>query len=97
MGLRARGDFTLDARSLGRMTKKEGFYQAFEGVLEIRGRFCAFTPNRAGGERRNKISFLRSGLAYALLEPHDTEHNQGEDGAGKSPDFPLITWAILNS
>ena len=69
LGLKARGDFTLDARSLGRMTKKEGFYQAFEGVLEIRGRFCAFTPNRAGGERRNKISFLRSGLAYALLEP----------------------------
>jgi molybdenum cofactor synthesis domain-containing protein len=97
MGLKARGDFTLDARSLGRMTKKEGFYRAFEGALEIRGRFCAFTPNRAKGEQRNKISFLRSGLAYALLEPHDTEIIKGKTVQVKVPDFPLITWAILNS
>ena len=97
MGLRAHGDFTLDARSLGRMTKKEGFYQAFEGVLEIRGRFCSFTPNRAGREHRNKISFLRSDLAYALLEPHDTNIIKGKTVHVKIPDFPLITWAILNS
>jgi len=97
MGLKARGDFTLDARSLGRMTKKEGFYQAFEGVLEIRGRFCSFTPNRAEGEHRNKISFMRSGLAYALLEPHDTDIIKGKTVQVKVPDFPLITWAILNS
>ncbi len=97
MGLKARGDFTMDARNLGRMTKKEGFYQAFEGVLEIRGRFCAFTPNRIDGEHRNKISFLRSGLAYALLGPHDTDIIKGKTVQVKVPDFPLIGWAILNS
>ena len=96
MGMKARGGFTLDARSLGRMTKKEGFYRAFEGVLEMRGRSCAFTPNRAGGELRNKISFLRSGLAYALMEPHDTEIIKGKTVQVKVPDFPLLTWAILN-
>ena len=64
LGLKARGDFTLDARSLGRMTKKEGFYRAFEGVLEIRGRSCAFTPNRAGGEtpKQDFLSAKRLGV-----------------------------------
>ena len=47
LGLRARGDFTLDARTLGPMRKKEGFYQAFEGVVEMRGSVCAFAPNQS--------------------------------------------------
>ncbi len=97
MGLKTREEFTLDARSLGPMTKKEGFYQAFEGVLEIRGRFCAFTPNRAEGEHRNKISFLRNGLAYALLAPQETYIAKGRTVRVKIPDFPLVARAILNS
>jgi molybdenum cofactor synthesis domain-containing protein len=96
MGLKTRGEFAMDARSLGRMAKKEGFYQAFEGVLEIRGRFCAFTPNLAEGEQRNKISSLRCGLAYALLTPQHTCIAKGMTVQVKVPDFPLITWAILN-
>ena len=72
LGLRARRDFTLEARTLAPMRKKDGLYQAVEGVVEMRGWFCTFAPNQSAAEHKNKISFLRSGLAYALLAPQDT-------------------------
>jgi len=97
LGLRARGDFTLDARTLAPIRKKEGFYQAVEGVVEMRGWCCSFAPNQSAAEHRNKISFLRSGLAYALLAPHDTYVAKGNRIQIKVPDFAIVNWAILDS
>ncbi len=97
LGLRARGDFTLDACTLAAIRKKEGPYQAVEGVVEMRGWFCSFTPNQSAAEQRNKISFLRSGLAYALLAPQDTYVARGKRVQVKVPDFALMNWAILGS
>jgi molybdopterin molybdotransferase len=97
LGLRARGDFTLDARNLAPMRKKEGFYKAVEGVIEMRGWFCSFAPNQSAAEHRNKISFLRSGLAYAILSPKDTYVAEGKMVQIKVPDFALVNWSILNS
>ncbi len=97
LGLRARGDFTLDARTLAPMRKKEGFYQAVEGIVEMRGWFCSFAPNQSAAERRNRISFLRNGLAYALLAPKDTYVAKGNRVRVKVPDFALVNWAILDS
>ena len=97
LGLRARRDFTLDARALAPMRKKEGSYQAVEGVVEMRGWFCSFAPNQSAAEHRNKISFLRSALAYALLAPQDTYVAKGKRVQVKVPDFALVNWAILDS
>ncbi len=98
LGLRVRGDFALEARTLGPMRKKEGFYQAIEGVVEMRGSFCAFTPNQAQtAEHRNRISFLRRGLAYSLMAPRDTYIAKGKRVRVKVPDFALASWAILIS
>jgi molybdenum cofactor synthesis domain-containing protein len=97
LGLRAEGNFSLNARSLGRITKNKGFYQAFEGILEIKGASCDFTPDHCAAGPRNSISTLRRALAYALLEPECTDLAQGEAVQVKIPDFPLLTWAILNS
>jgi molybdenum cofactor synthesis domain-containing protein len=95
LGIGTRGDFFLDARSLGPMTKRKGFYQAFEGILEIKGGSCDFTPHITGG-RRMGISFLRTGLAYALLEPQCDGLAEGETVRVKVPDFSLLTWAVLS-
>ncbi len=97
LGLGTRGGFSLGARSLGRMTKKKDVYQAFEGILEIKGGSCDFTPNTAAGGIRSGLSSLRRGLAYALLEPQCTGVAKGETVEVKVPDFPLLAWAILNS
>ncbi len=97
LGLKARGDFTLDARTLAPMRKKEGSYRAVEGVVEMRGGFCSFAPHQYAAERRNKISFLRSGLAYALLAPQDTYVAKGKRVQVKVPDLALVSWAILDS
>jgi len=97
LGLGTRKDFALDARNLGPITKKKGFYHAFEGVLEIKGGSFYFTPRHTAAGPPNNISYLRTGLAYALLEPHCAELAKGETVQVKVPDFPLLTWAILNS
>jgi molybdenum cofactor synthesis domain-containing protein len=97
LGLRTRGDFTLHARTLASMRKKEGSYQAVEGVVEMRSGFCSFTPNQSAAEHRNKISFLRNALAYALLPPQDTYVAKGKRVQVKVPDFALVNWAILDS
>jgi molybdenum cofactor synthesis domain-containing protein len=97
LGLGTWGSFSLYARSLGRMTKKKDVYQAFEGILEIKDRSCDFTPNNATAGIGSGLSSKRKGLAYALLEPQCTDLAKGETVQVKVPDFPLLTWAILNS
>jgi len=97
LGLGTRGDFSLEARSLCPMTKKKGFYQAFEGILEIRKGSCDFTPGHSAHGRPRRIASLRRGLVYALLEPQCCGLAQGEPVRVKVPDFPLLTWAILSS
>lgn len=97
LGLRARADFTLDARTLAPIRKKEGFYLAVEGVLEMRGWVCSFAPNQSGPGRRNGISSLRSGMAYALLAPRDTYVPKGKRVQAKVPDFTLLNWAVLDT
>ena len=97
LGLRARGDFTLDARTLAPMRKKEGLYQAVEGIVAMRGWYCSFAPSQSAAEHRNRISFLRSGLGYALLAPQDTYVAKGKRVHVKVPDFALVNWAILDS
>jgi molybdenum cofactor synthesis domain-containing protein len=97
LGLKGHESFWLDARSLGRMTKKKGVYQAFEGVLQIKDMSCDFIPNSEVARARSGISSLRMGLAYALLGPESTELAKGETVQVKVPDLPLLTWAILNS
>jgi hypothetical protein len=79
------------------MSKKEGSYLAVEGVVQMRGWICSFAPNQSAAEHRNKISFLRSGLAYALLTPRDTSVAKGKRVQVKVPDFGLINWAIIDS
>ncbi len=97
LGLRTPTDFTLDARALAPMSKKAGSYQAVEGAVQMRGGFCSFAPNQSAGEHRNKMSFLRSGMAYALLTPQDTHVAKGKRVQVKVPDFALVNWAILDS
>jgi len=96
LGLSGCGSFSLDARSLGRMTKSEGVYQAFEGILEIKSGSCDFTPCYAVTKIPAGISSLRTCLAYALLGPQSTDLDRGETVQVKIPDFSLSTWAILN-
>jgi molybdenum cofactor synthesis domain-containing protein len=96
LGLRAGEDFALDARTLDPIRKKEGLYQAIEGIMVMRGSFCAFAPNRSQAvEHRNRISFLRNGLAYLLMAPRDTYVAKGNTVRVKVPDFSLASWAIL--
>jgi len=96
LGLNGPAEFALDACTLDTMRKKEGIYQAFEGVIEMRGPFCAFAPNETSSAGRpNGISSWRSGLAYTLLGPSDTCVAKGEEIRVKVPDLPLGSWAIF--
>jgi molybdenum cofactor synthesis domain-containing protein len=97
LGLRARGDFVLYARTLGAMKKKGGSYQAFEGVFQIRGSACIFIPNQTStAGHQKKASSFRSGMAYSLLAPGDTYVTKGKMVEVKVPDLDLLSWAILN-
>ena len=97
LGLGASGEFALDACTLGAMRKKEGFYKAFEGVVEMRGSTCAFTHTQTETEEhRNKVSYLRNCTAYSLLGPQDTCVAEGSMVKVKVPDFALASWAVLN-
>jgi molybdenum cofactor synthesis domain-containing protein len=98
LGLQGLVEFSMDARTLDTMKKKEGIYEAFEGAIEMRSSPCAFAPNETQTARRRKgISSWRSGLAYSLLGPLDTCVAKGERVQVKVPDFPLGSWAIFNS
>ncbi len=98
LGLDALGEFAFDACTLGAMRKKEGVYQAFDGVIEMGGSICTFAPKLdQTDETRNKISYFRNGLAYSLLGPRDTCIAQGDRVKVKVPDFTLLSWAILIS
>jgi molybdopterin molybdotransferase len=98
LGLDALGEFAFDACTLGAMRKKEGVYQAFDGVIEMRGSSYSFTPKQdQTDETRNKISYFRNGVAYSLLGPRDTCVPQGNRVKVKVPDFTLLSWAILIS
>lgn len=97
LGLRSPGNFSLKARSLGRIEKKKGFHQAFEGSLVSGADAClGFIPNRTGKGARRTISSLRMGLAYVLLGPDCSEVSEGETVEVKVPDLPLQSWAALN-
>jgi len=78
LGLKTPADFALHARTLGPMRKKEGLYQAFEGTVAMRGSLCTFAPIASAAEERNRISFLRNGLAYSLLAPHEIYIGKGK-------------------
>lgn len=93
LGLETAAEFALEARTLETMRKKEGIYQAFEGVVRLKGSLCEFVPGETRGAWA--ISSWRSGLAYSILGPLDTCVPKGERVRVKVPDFPLGSWAIF--
>ena len=96
LGMNIAPDFALEARAVRPMQKRDGFYRAVDGVLEIRDSFCAFSPGGTeGGLRPNMSSCWRNDLAYALLPPGDSMTAEGERVRVKIPDLPLSSWAIL--
>jgi molybdenum cofactor synthesis domain-containing protein len=98
LGLKGPADFELRARTMASMKKGEGFYQAFDGALQMRGPICEFTPNASRGAGGPEgISSWGANLAYSLLGPLDTFIAEGEEVRVKVPDFPLGSWATIDS
>jgi molybdopterin molybdotransferase len=98
LGLNFPPDFALEAVAMRPMEKREGFYRALDGVLEMRESLCAFLPDRPqSGRRPPMMSSFGNNPAYALLPPGDSPVAEGQKVSIKIPDLPLASWALLIS